>query len=483
LSDRTGAGAAPIALAGLGGRATFTATVEDGRGVQSVALALDPARNVASGRFRAGPPGRYAARGQVRLSGFVTPASTPAEFEVIDTRLALQATIAPLEACPSCAPGEIGATLAPGGRARDIAAVSIATTGELAAAGTAVLSGLPPWLVLVDAAGAEVGDRTAVRLDPAAPARLALRMRDTALPATAAPVALTLRVTADPPSSGEAVATVTVRPVVPTARLVPTGSAKGGPETTPTLSGDELRARSVPLDFLADGVLKRPAAGEVTTAFADRRLDLCVGTAVETADFRIQVTPWTRWYCPALLWFANGPQPITVTWRAGDGLQTASATVTPRLAVTDWEALVSATEIAAALAAVAYALYRLLVIAGTRRFPRGAVLEIAEGADLPRYVQLRRLHWTPLRLLFGRRNETRRAEGVELAADTGGAWLGLHNTQGDIVISGRGQSVREILEEQPHHPDLKLLWNDELERPGRPKVTMRLRRTLGGDRV
>ena len=115
----------------------------------------------------------------------------------------------------------------------------------------------------------------------------------------------------------------------------------------------------------------------------------------------------------------------------------------------------------------------------TKRFPRGSVLEVTEGSNIPRYVQLRGSNYTWLRcwlaLFLGNPNERRNAEGLAMQAVRQGALLDLSKNAPRWHLERMGQSFDEIKEYQKDTRDFRLIWGDRFKNLDNSRITMRLK--------
>ena len=80
--------------------------------------------------------------------------------------------------------------------------------------------------------------------------------------------------------------------------------------------------------------------------------------------------------------------------------------------------------------------------------------------------------------LFWPPHECTAVEGLTFEATPGGALSLLAQSSNDFMVIRLGQSAKEMLEAQPRLQNIRVIWNDEIERYVGTKMTIRLLRTL-----
>ena len=80
--------------------------------------------------------------------------------------------------------------------------------------------------------------------------------------------------------------------------------------------------------------------------------------------------------------------------------------------------------------------------------------------------------------MFRPPHERTAVEGLTFEATPGGDLLLLAQSSNDFMVIRLGQSAKEMLEAQPRLQNIRVIWNDEIERYVGTKMTIRLLRTL-----
>lgn len=483
LMDQTATGTGAVLLASLKGNPLFSGQVTGPSASSNVQMSVAGQSDRAVGTFSAGAIGNFTARGQIRLDGFVSPPSRPIDFIVVDPTVTFQTRVTPVDPCSACKSDEIATLFSLEVSDRDVAQIVIEAPGAFHGRGKLDLSKLPAWLYVTDAGGGKLNNDAAFAIDAGKPLTLLLRRKGNLAELNRDQLVIDIGVSADPPLKGSARIARIIKPVIPVAELVHTGSALGGPDVTPELTGKELLAGSVPLDFLLKEALAKPVAIDFSVENPDWAGAMLISARIDVRDYTVHVTPATRWYCACFLFLPAEVQDLTLVYNPKNGWQNARSLVHVRLVPSIREMVLGCLQLLLVLLAILWLIGWTVAWARARRFPLRAIVEITEGRDLPRHYNLRHWNWTPLKavlwLPFGIPHEVRRIEGMWLRAERGGARLLLAKSPGDTIIGSLGQSIHDILELNPRHPDVKIVWNDELERPGRPRQIVRLKKSMG----
>lgn len=481
IEDETPQGRRVVPLDSLRGAVAFSGLLQTDADTRPLALARDGSTDRAIGTLRLDAPGNLVLSADAAIADFLVLSGKPLHLSAFDGRIRFDTRLTGTEPCPGCAADTVRTTFEATPQPRTVAEVTLTPSGALAGTATLDRSGVPGWLTVRDAAGQPLADGATLPVVPGTPIRLTLDRpaRSCAgIMASVEPIALALMPMA--PLSGAARVEGRVEVHVAPAGLGFTGAS--GPtdaegRLSQTLAG--LARGSGSLHFALAGACDPPDA---TTLEVQTSTWLTGATVTAAADGTLAVTPTLPGWCACLGFLDWGTGSVTLTYRAAGGMQTATATAPLRITPT----LRDLIGCVLAVLALVWLAGVLLVTARTLRFPRGSVAAIHEHRQaLPRYQDLRGYNLTllkalfwPVRPLFGSviPHEQATVEGLPLVARRGGVLLRITPGQADLVV--RGQSLHEMLEVTPTLRTLPLNWNEEIEIPGRPRLRIRLLRTM-----
>jgi hypothetical protein len=475
-----GGGPAAVELSTLPHHADVSVALETPGAPQNLALQIEPGKALASGRLVADTTGAIEARAQVRLEGFVSPPSDPVRINVVDGATAFQTRIEPAEACPDCAPDEVRVTVAGDGRPRPAAQVILTPKVPLAGSATLDLSGVPKDVVLNWPDGRVIAPGAEVALEDGKDVRFALTVsRPESMPPRSA---VRIRVVPREPLSGTGEVALTVHLNVPTAHLVYTSHSGGDASKPMVMSGANLTAGGLFLDFGLTDALKAPAPGEVEIASPSGLLWF---PPVAVNGYTLHVEPRSSFLCLCLLALEPADRLITVRWRLPDGTQEATADARLQLALGPIEVAWSCGAIVLMIFLLIWLLLAILTTIRTRRFPRGSLAEVAERRQLSKHVDLRGRNLTFLRALLPWRafrlaspHERTTVEGLVIEARGGGGTILVPLTTTDFRVIRLGESASEMRETNPRLERVPVIWNDEIELWQSGRIMVRLLRTM-----
>jgi hypothetical protein len=485
LLDSKGGKVGPVRLADLVGSAHFDLVVEEAAGRRILPAKPDTAIDRAVAELSGATPGSMTVRAQVRFDGFITPPSRPVPVRLIDVAVGFTSEVTGRETCTECANGEVGTLFDGTPGDRPIADVTIASKAAMNGSMRLDTRSLPAWAHLTEADGRRIADGETLRLDPSRPLKLQVWRHGSAADFGRDPTRLAFAIEAEAPLKGRHDVAFAVRPRFPDARLTHTGSNMGSPEIVPSVGMDALRNGDLKVDLLLTNTVAAPTERDFRVTVGDDWARSLIGStlSVDAATGAVHWSPRVAWYCECLMAFASGHRRVTVAYAPSSGQQSAEASFDVDIAPSVWDIfVVGCGKFLLGLLAAAWLLAGLVNWRRACRFPRGSVLEVAIGRELPRHLDLRHLNWTLPRAIafpFVVPHETRRLEGLTLRASPNGALLMLQKSSGDVVVVSQGETIARLIEDHPQMRTVKIVWSEELERPGRPKTVMRLTRSLG----
>jgi hypothetical protein len=476
LDGPAGSRPAVVELSTLPQRPIVSAALETPGGPRTLALGVEAGRSQASAALPLDRVGEIVARAQVRIEGLVSAPSEAVTIRVIEGAVGFSAEVLPAAPCTSCAPGEVGLTIAAAGALQDVATVQFVPAIPFAGLARLNLSGLPPGLEATWPDGSPVNPQQAIPIEPQRPVRIRIVSPDPARlgPATG----FVLRILAEAPFEGEGVAGAKLRVAVPVARLVHTGHTGGDADTPLSLSAGNLRRGDTLLDFTLTEALSAPRPEEFDILSGPMFMRLHVS---RVHGHTIQMRPEAGFLCLCLLRIGPEDRSLTLRWRQRSGLQTAEETARVRIAIETSDWVLSCAAIAGLLVLLAWLVLAMITAARTMRFPRGSIAEVKEGRQMPRYEDLRRRHCTLLRslapwhaMLLRSPHERVVLEGLEIEARRGGGQIRLSRSGSDFRIVRLGMTAKEMSVDNPRLSDLKVIWNDEIELlgPGRRRIRL-----------
>lgn len=477
----------------------FDLTLDGPGGRQDHSMGIDVAADRSVHDWMPDTAGDYLVRAQSHIPGFISPSSQPVAIQVIDS--AASVSIGPITSvtdCPSCGPDELRAEVLPDAPSTRLGTFEISSTAQIDGAVRISVEDLPGYLRVVDEIGNPVDGAAEIPMDPQGKLTFGIELTGDFTGEDLADADKQIAMKFEP--AGDWTGDVAEREfrVVLSAPELKMKLIRMSRERTPgtldalVVNDAELRKSRFSGTFALDEIAIAPSPERIDRTFSVAYhgtlaplldFDLRLSDA-SSSTYGVDVTPQTQFWCLCYIGIGNavlGDDERELTLRYEDelGLQTAEAKLPMAFPISSgpmtWSCLLNLL-ILFLLIVFIRGLFALLL---TKRFPRGSVLEVTEGSNVPRYVQLRGSNYTWLRCWFalftGNPDERCNAEGLSMRAIRQGALLDLTRSAPRWYLERMGQSFEEMKEYQKNLEEFRLIWGDRFESLDNSRNTMRLK--------
>ena len=479
-------------------------TLSDAAGDQVQTMALDKVAD--EGRFGWTPANIGASTAFSRAAaGILSPQSQPMKIVVLDAKATLTVSdLIPDATCTTCVAGEVASPITVNGTG-SVRIGRFEVTADAAIPGQINLgdTNLPPGYELRRPDGSVVDPSQP--LDMGADETVVLEVwRPTAVSSDDL-VKGTSEISISAAPAGAWSGPATVRPT--TVRLSPPGMSMKliAATQSPTpgkvdgllVPGGELVRGQFSAQFgltdlviapdpaLIDDLVRVEATGLTSWLVA---FDASVPDPVATRFHALDVRPKTSYPCLCFLGVGNWitgtvARDATVTYEQqinGVVIQTATAPLLLHFPVAIQQMSISCLLDLLIALLVVMILRGIVALFRTNRFPRGSVVEIAEGNAVPRFKRLDKgnsFWWKAWFALFtGDPDEVRTIEGLRIKATRRGGMVDVTRAAPPWTVDRLGESFAQMKENNPKKTEYALLWGDRLENTHRPSLSLRLKR-------